>query len=33
MRFGLPYTALRDEMYAHPTFAEGLNGLFTSWVA
>ena len=33
MRLGLPYTALRDEMYPHPTFAEGLNGLFTSWVA
>jgi len=32
MRHGLPYTALRDEMYTHPTFAEGLNGLFTSWV-
>lgn len=33
MRHNLPYTALRDEMYTHPTFAEGLNGLFTSWVA
>lgn len=32
MRHGLPYTALRDEMYTHPTFAEGLNGLFTAWV-
>lgn len=32
MRHGLPYTALRDEMYTHPTFAEGFNGLFTSWV-
>jgi pyruvate/2-oxoglutarate dehydrogenase complex dihydrolipoamide dehydrogenase (E3) component len=32
MRHDLPYTALRDEMYTHPTFAEGLNGLFTSWV-
>lgn len=32
MRHGLPYMALRDEMYTHPTFAEGLNGLFTSWV-
>jgi len=32
MRHNLPYTALRDEMYTHPTFAEGLNGLFTSWV-
>lgn len=32
MRHGLPYTALRDEMYTHPTFTEGLNGLFTAWV-
>lgn len=32
MRLGAPYTTLRDEMYTHPTFAEGLNGLFTSWV-
>ncbi|HLZ22566.1 MAG TPA: FAD-dependent oxidoreductase [Ktedonobacterales bacterium] len=32
MRLGLPYTLLRDEMYTHPTFMEGLNGLFTSWV-
>lgn len=32
MRHDLPFTALRDEMYTHPTFAEGLNGLFTSWV-
>ena len=32
MRHDLPYTALRDEMYTHPTFAEGLNGLFASWV-
>lgn len=33
MRLGVPYTMLRDEMYTHPTFMEGLNGLFTSWVA
>ena len=33
MRLGLPYTMLRDEMYTHPTFMEGLNGLFASWVA
>ncbi len=32
MRLGAPYTTLRDEMYAHLTFADGLNGLFTSWV-
>ncbi|WIG57511.1 MAG: PF00070 family, FAD-dependent NAD(P)-disulfide oxidoreductase [Ktedonobacterales bacterium] len=32
MRLGVPYTMLRDEMYTHPTFMEGLNGLFTSWV-
>ena len=25
---GLPYTALRDMMFAHPTMAEGLNDLF-----
>jgi len=28
----LPYTALRDGIFAHPTLAEGLNNLFTSWV-
>jgi pyruvate/2-oxoglutarate dehydrogenase complex dihydrolipoamide dehydrogenase (E3) component len=27
---GLPYTALRDLMIAHPTFAEGLGSLFSS---
>lgn len=32
MRAGLPYTMLRDEMYTHPTMAEGLNNLFTSWI-
>jgi pyruvate/2-oxoglutarate dehydrogenase complex dihydrolipoamide dehydrogenase (E3) component len=26
----LPYTQLRDGVFAHPTFAEGLNTLFTS---
>ncbi|MEU7472658.1 FAD-dependent oxidoreductase [Streptomyces sp. NPDC044984] len=28
---GLPYTALRDGLIAHPTMAEGLNALFTTW--
>jgi pyruvate/2-oxoglutarate dehydrogenase complex dihydrolipoamide dehydrogenase (E3) component len=28
MRAGLPYTALRDMLFAHPTMAEGLNDLF-----
>ncbi|MEV7816343.1 MULTISPECIES: FAD-dependent oxidoreductase [Streptomyces] len=32
MLAGLPYTALRDGLIAHPTMAEGLNALFTSWV-
>ena len=27
---GLPYTALRDAILAHPTMAEGLNGLFSA---
>jgi pyruvate/2-oxoglutarate dehydrogenase complex dihydrolipoamide dehydrogenase (E3) component len=27
MRAGLPYTALRDMVFAHPTMAEGLNDL------
>jgi pyruvate/2-oxoglutarate dehydrogenase complex dihydrolipoamide dehydrogenase (E3) component len=27
---GLPYTALRDAVFAHPTFAEGFNNLFAS---
>jgi pyruvate/2-oxoglutarate dehydrogenase complex dihydrolipoamide dehydrogenase (E3) component len=26
----LPYTALEDGIFAHPTLAEGLNILFTS---
>ncbi len=26
----LPYTALRDAIFAHPTLAESLNNLFTS---
>jgi pyruvate/2-oxoglutarate dehydrogenase complex dihydrolipoamide dehydrogenase (E3) component len=25
----LPYTALRDGIFAHPTLAESLNNLFT----
>lgn len=28
MRAGLPYTALRDMIFAHPTMSEGLNDLF-----
>lgn len=28
---GVPYQALRDGIFAHPTLAEGLNNLFTSW--
>jgi pyruvate/2-oxoglutarate dehydrogenase complex dihydrolipoamide dehydrogenase (E3) component len=28
MQAGLPYTALRDMVIAHPTMAEGLNDLF-----
>jgi pyruvate/2-oxoglutarate dehydrogenase complex dihydrolipoamide dehydrogenase (E3) component len=28
MRAKLPYTALRDMVFAHPTMAEGLNDLF-----
>jgi len=27
---GLPYTALRDAVIAHPTLAEGLTALFAS---
>jgi pyruvate/2-oxoglutarate dehydrogenase complex dihydrolipoamide dehydrogenase (E3) component len=27
---GLPYTALREAILTHPTFAEGLNALFSS---
>jgi pyruvate/2-oxoglutarate dehydrogenase complex dihydrolipoamide dehydrogenase (E3) component len=30
MLAGLPYTALRDAMFAHPTMTEGLKGLFMS---
>lgn len=30
MSAGLPYTALRDSIFAHPTFAEGLVYLFSS---
>jgi hypothetical protein len=28
MTAGLPYTALRDAILAHPTMAEGLSSLF-----
>ena len=27
---GMPYTALRDAIWTHPTAAEGLLGLFAS---
>ena len=27
---GLPYTALRDAIFAHPTLAESLNNLFAT---
>jgi pyruvate/2-oxoglutarate dehydrogenase complex dihydrolipoamide dehydrogenase (E3) component len=27
----LPYTALRDAVFAHPTLAESLNNLFSSF--
>ena len=30
---GLPYTVLRDAILAHPTMAEGLNGLFAATAA
>jgi len=30
MLAGLPYTVLRDAMFAHPTMTEGLKALFTS---
>jgi pyruvate/2-oxoglutarate dehydrogenase complex dihydrolipoamide dehydrogenase (E3) component len=30
MSAGLPYTALRDAIFTHPTFSEGLNVLFSS---
>jgi pyruvate/2-oxoglutarate dehydrogenase complex dihydrolipoamide dehydrogenase (E3) component len=29
MLAGMPYTGLRDAILAHPTMAEGLNGLFS----
>jgi pyruvate/2-oxoglutarate dehydrogenase complex dihydrolipoamide dehydrogenase (E3) component len=28
----VPYTVLRDGIFAHPTLAEGLNNLFAGWV-
>jgi hypothetical protein len=28
MAGGLPYTAVRDGVFAHPTFSESLNNLF-----
>jgi pyruvate/2-oxoglutarate dehydrogenase complex dihydrolipoamide dehydrogenase (E3) component len=30
MLAGLPYTAVRDAIFTHPTMAEGLNVLFTN---
>ena len=30
MLAGLPYTALRDAVLAHPTMAEGLGSLFSN---
>ena len=30
MMGGVPYTALRDAAFAHPTFAESLNNLFST---
>ena len=30
MRGGMPYTALRDTIWTHPTAAEGLLGLFAT---
>ncbi len=30
MSAGLPYTALRDSTFAHPTYCEGLIYLFSS---
>ncbi len=31
MMGNLPYTALRDGIFSHPTLAESLNNLFTMW--
>jgi pyruvate/2-oxoglutarate dehydrogenase complex dihydrolipoamide dehydrogenase (E3) component len=31
MMGGLPYTALRDAVFSHPTLAESLNNLFFQW--
>ena len=31
MMGGLPYTALRDGVFSHPTLAESLNDLFMSF--
>jgi hypothetical protein len=30
MMGNLPYTALRDGVFAHPTLAESLNSMFTA---
>jgi hypothetical protein len=30
MLAGLPYTALRDAVFTHPTMQEGLVGLFSA---
>ena len=29
----LPYTALKEAIFAHPTLAEGLNNVFWRWTA
>jgi hypothetical protein len=31
MMAGLPYQALREGVFAHPTFAEALNNLFQAF--
>jgi pyruvate/2-oxoglutarate dehydrogenase complex dihydrolipoamide dehydrogenase (E3) component len=31
MMGGLPYTALRDATFSHPTLSESLNNLFFKW--
>jgi pyruvate/2-oxoglutarate dehydrogenase complex dihydrolipoamide dehydrogenase (E3) component len=28
----VPYTSLRDGIFAHPTLAESVNNLFGSWL-
>jgi hypothetical protein len=33
MMGGLAYQRLRDDMFAHPTLAKGLNNLFAHFIA